>query len=346
MRAAGRIRRDPAEDLPGETLGPPSASVGREGKRTSGAASPPEGLLILLALLLLAGCAAAPAPLAGDPAASWPGRCEILRGNLLQEPAAGVVLSPRPERFESGPFWVLAVDGVSIPVPPVRYRDIRVLPSPFPGGLPTVVLAGEEPPSAVAVMSMRPPEPYEDVFALAGERPTDEGRALTKRLFGGPLTHGRLLEIGYAGRAEDLTCRPERWETEIPLAVALILKTVGGGLEDVFAGVGSRRGWVTREAESRGVVRWQATLPGDAQWVQVSIRAAADGPFRDAGLAVGQADTVRAAGRPPWLSALAAVLDDPSNGTLWSILADTLARAGFPGPSVERIRRSAPGPRR
>jgi len=301
-------------------------------------------LLFLLTVFLLAGCASAPVPLAKNPAAAWPGRCEILRRNLLADPSAGVTLTPRPQRGYSIPFWVLAVDGLSIPISPVRYRDIRVTPSPFAGGLPTVVLVGAEPPNAVFLASLLPPPPYEDIFALAGEGPTPEGRTLTKHLFGGPVSHDRLLEIGYTGRPGDLTCSGEHWETEVPLAVALILKSAGGGLTAVYDGIDSRRGWVTRtEKESGDAVQWQAMLPGAGQWILVSIQAAADGPFRDAGLDIGRADVPRATGRPIWLAPLAAVLDDPANGKLWGVLADALEGAGFPPASVERIRRSAPG---
>jgi hypothetical protein len=300
-------------------------------------------LLFLLAVFLLAGCASTPVPLAKNPAAAWPGRCEILRRNLLAELSAGVTLAPRPRRGSSVPYWVLAVEGLSIPISPVPYRDIRITPSPSAGGLPTVVLVGEEPPNAVFLASMLPPPPYEDIFALAGEGPTPEGKAVTKHLFGGPVTHGRLLEIGYAGRPADLTCSGERWETEVPLAVALILKSAGGGLTAVYDRIDTRRGWVTRVVENDGAVQWQATLPGAGQWILVSIHAAADGPFRDAGLDIGRADVPRAAGRPIWLAALAAVLDDPANGKLWGVLADALEGAGFPPASVERIRRSAPG---
>jgi hypothetical protein len=300
-------------------------------------------LSVLLLVVLLAGCAGTPVRLADDPAAVWPGRCETIRGDLLAEPSARVTVAPRPAGSGSTPYWVIVVDGLPAPVPPLRYRDVLVAPSPFPGGIPTVVLAGEDGSTAVTISSLAAPAAYEDLFAMVGEGPTPEGRALTRRLFGGPVAHERLLEAGYAGRPEDLTCRPEHWEREIPLAVALILKASEGGLEAAYEGIGGRRGWVTRSAGRGNTVLWQATLPGAERWIILGVRVNADGPFRDAGLAFGRPDMVRAAGRPVWLAPLAAVLDDPRNGELWKVLAEALEAAGFPEESVARIRRSTPG---
>ncbi len=337
------LQKDPAEVTPGESGRPPATETGREGgDRKARAAFFRMNLLFFLAMGVLAGCASLSGQRGTDPAA-WPGRCEALRRDLQKDPSAAVVATPRPDRSYSVPYWVLVVDGVSIPIPPVPYRDIRILRAAFSRGLPTVVLVGAEPPTAVSLTSMPPPPPYEDLFALAGEEPTDEGRALTKSLFGGPVKHDRLLEIGYAGRPADLTCRPEDREKEIPLSVALILKTIGNPLEEVHEGIAGRRGWVTLTSEKGEAARWQATLPAEDRWLIIDIRTAAGGPFRDAGLAVGRNDVVRALGRPPWLAALAAVLDDPSNGRLWDVLADALARADFPPESVRRVRQMATG---
>gem|GEM_PF-1821348 len=339
----GMFRNDPAEVTPGESGRPPATATGREGgDRKVRAAFFRRSLFLFLVMGVLSGCASLSGQPVTDPAA-WPGRCEALRRDLEKDPSAAVVATPRPDRSYSVPYWVLVVDGVSIPIPPVPYRDIRVLRAGFSRGLPTVVLVGAEPPTAVSLTSMPPPPPYEDLFALAGEDPTDEGRALTKRLFGGPVKHDRLLEIGYAGRPADLTCRPENREKEIPLAVALILKTVGNPLEEVHEGIAGRRGWMTLTTEKGEAVRWQATLPANGRWLLIDVRTAAGGPFRDAGLAVGRNDMVRALGRPSWLAALAAVLDDPENGRLWEVLADALAKADFPPESVGRVRQMAPG---
>lgn len=337
------ILNETTEVTPGESGRPPVAVTGREGDRKAETESPVMRLLLFLAILFLAGCASTPDRLAEDPAAAWPGRCETLRRSLLKDPSATVVVTPRPDRSYSVPYWVLVVDGVSIPIPPVRYRDIRVTAASFPGGLPTVILVGMAPPTAVTLTSMAPPAPYEDLFALAGEGPTSEGMALTKQLFGGPVTHDRLLEIGFAGRPAELTCRPERWEKEIPLASALILKTIGGPLEAVHEGIAGRRGWVTLTPGTDRASRWQATLPGAGRWTLIDIRTAAEGPFQDAGLAIGRDDMVRAMNRPLWLAALAAVLDDPVNGRLWEVLADALEKADFALESVKRVRPSAPG---
>ncbi len=326
----------------GEARRLPIALRGREGDQKADVRLPARPLLLLLAILLVVGCASTRHGPVDDPATAWPGRCETMRRNLLTEQSAGVVVTPRPDRSYSVPYWVIAVDGISIPIPPVRYRDIRVLPVPFAGGLPTVVLVGAERPTAVSLTSMAPPAPYEDIFALAGEEPTRGGKDMTKRLFGGPVTHDRLMEIGFAGRPADLTCRPENREKEIPLSVALILKTVGNPLEAVHEGIAGRRGWVTLSTEKDRASRWQATLPGPVRWTLIDIRTAADGPFQDAGLAIGRADMVRAMGRPLWLAALAAVLDDPANRRLWEVLADALEKAEFAPGSVERVRRSAP----
>ncbi|NPU86479.1 MAG: hypothetical protein HPY65_18535 [Syntrophaceae bacterium] len=338
-----KILNESVDAAPGESGRPPVALTGRGGGWKARTTFLRTRLFFFLMILFLAGCASAPDRLAMDPAAAWPGRCETVRRSLLKEPSAGVVVTPRPDRSYSIPYWVIVVDGVPIPIPPVRYRDIHITPASFSGGLPTVILVGAEPPTAVTLASISPPAPYEDIFALAGEEPTKEGRVLTMRLFGGPVAHDRLMEIGFAGRPADLTCRPDRWEKEIALASALVLKTVGNPLEAVHEGIAGRRGWVTLSAGADRTNLWQTTLPGTGRWILIDIRAAAGGPFQDVGLAVGRADMVRAMGRPPWLAALAAVLDDPENGKLREVLADALEKAQFTPESVERVRSPATG---
>jgi hypothetical protein len=292
--------------------------------------------LVALALALVSVAGSAAAQLDPD-AIAWRERCESLRLALTEDPNVSVTYGERPDALPMAEMWTLRVHGFDVPVPAGTYNDVIVARE---GDEPvSVILVGQRQ-TALIVASMQI-EPLHDIFAgigLGGAPITsEENAAWTRELFHGPVDLAELTDLGYRHAPSELTCGSDAWRTEIPMALAMILKGAGPGrLVRVFRPPGEGLGWLTqREAEGQAI--WEASRVEAGRVWFVNLSGPATGPVRDLGLAIDHPELVPTSEPPEWLGALERALaaDDSAE---WQSFADVLLASGLTVRSVEAAR--------
>ena len=177
------------------------------------------------------------------------------RGELRRLASSGrVTYDSRPIQPFVAPAWKLRWQGIPIAIPTATYRELILLRSA--SGLLTVALWGEgtglmevEPHSAAAsragtplaavpvrvFLSQRPPMVEEvdvrteiarlegvELMPLRGRRRPLSDQRLTRQLFKTQnLSAEALADLAYQHRPEQIRCRLESWQADLPIALAL-----------------------------------------------------------------------------------------------------------------------------
>jgi len=301
-------------------------------------------LFILLAVLLTIGCSAHTSYLFEKPSGDWPTQCQALRKALLAEPKTSVTYSQLPKDKPTAPLWVVNLHDIPIPVPAVPYREI-FLTRGESGRISSISFTGQEREKVIIFYDPVGP-PSEDVFATVEKGETDEGRRLTKQIFGGTVSFDRLMDWGNSHKPEELTCEMSRQAVEMPISYALIYKAMSysDSLSAIHKGVGQLPGWIafsTSSAERPENAAWQAHI-FNSEYTLITIHIGRESVFKDIGLGIGRANLIQAMNRPSWLDAFSAAVNADRDPKLWNALIESLTAAGFSRQSIERVRKVTP----
>lgn len=278
----------------------------------------------------------------------WPVRCQQLKQELAQVPGMDVRFTPMPEPDPMISTWSLDLFGLSIPLPAVEYQAVFVYRNPADSP-PNIILLGQHRSSndvQVTINHLPMDDRYEDLFAAApvsgSPVASEAGREWTTRLFGGPVTHAGLVLLGFQHDPAELTCELERWETEIPISIGLIVKSVGSpaALRAVHPTPAEPPGWITR-SQAGEATRWDLTVPSPGQGLMVSISVPTDSPLGEIGHLYFLQGAPQHPERPAWIDLLVGAIAADRDASRWNDLADALHTEGMSSASVERTRSMA-----
>ncbi len=269
--------------------------------------------------------------------------CESLRDSLENEPAANLVYSDRPPVPSDLSVWKFDRGGVTVPVPAVAYTDVLVVrPQPETPVLVYFFKEAEDDSIRTIIGQYPKEEPIVDLFSPDSE-PTDEGRALTEQLFGGPVALETLIDLGYEHRPDDLTCEDDRWQTEVPVGLGLILSSLGApGGEPQAVYRQDSGGWLIK-SEQDNWVAWQASILRSDSYIDISTILPASHPAANLGLAIDHsslASVTEAADRPQWLDVLETAIAEDTEAS-WEAFASAIEAAQLSDRSVESAREVA-----
>ena len=269
-----------------------------------------------------------------DYAQQWANSCTQLRKQL---PAgAARRFEPWPGAAQSNAkTWSLCVGELSVSIPAGSY-EVRPVPS---GEYGAAILVGST--LTISLIRNGSLAPMPDVFAKVGQPRKPDSAAMTRTLFGQPPTSHDLDLIAYQHGPDDLTCQAARWREEMPIAIALALKTEGPFdpatlhvYRDVF-GVGD----ITRVARQGAAWFLEAEVAQPKETYAIVFRAADEATLR---ATVGSAQLGHCAARPTqgpaWIGKLAAALEHPDTPANWVEVADALAADGASPKSLEALR--------
>jgi len=214
----------------------------------------------------------------------WLPLCRTTRDSGPFRPSSAVVFSDPPEDAVVPATWSLNVSGTEVPIPAISYTDVQ-LECSDPGGRPSVSLAAGN--------------QYVLVFTLSKSDLPDP-----LATDGGTVVQAELMEMAFQHEPGELTCRPERWEQEAHLGLAMQLKAQ----VEYPAIHRTDGGWVGALELGPGQRAWEVTLPGDQVWTRVEYQVDPAGDLRDIGLAWVRGGQAAADPPPEWLGTLAAAM--------------------------------------
>jgi hypothetical protein len=312
------------------------------------------GLCALLSLT--AACTMAPsqsAPVAGTPQAAqsfdrsgWPKQCQALKQTLSQQPELNLVYQPRPATVKVPSSWAINWVGQRVPIPAIAYGEVIVFQSSDHSshaflkgtlkGQPVKVVLG----SAVQIA------PMEDVSAMADWNSgqavvSEQGKAMTKQLFGGPVKNSDLIDLGYRHTPADLRCGAQNWQTDLPMAMALSLKGIAQP-NSPTAVYELARGQVGHSPKEQQDV-WTAQWNPEGLTAEATLQLPKGHDYGPIWLAIGQSDWQAAPNPPQWLGALETAVAKPERPN-WLALAAALKQAGMSEKSVKAAQVLADGP--
>lgn len=272
--------------------------------------------------------------------ASWPQRCQAIKKDLSQQPAVKITYDPLPQDVAITSSWKLNWFGRQIPVPAIQYTDVFVMHNEdqhslvFKGqieGQTTLVMLGRSVNSEF--------EPIVDIFAEIADsgkaENSSEGTALTKELFGGPVTLERLTDLGYRHTLADLTCDQANWQEEVPIAVALISKGIAASIGPNTSAYDLNQG-VLLHSKSESQDKWWFQWKSEKQYMDALFHLPKGHQHSDLGFALGQKDWPIAPNVPVWLAQLETAIANPTR-TNWLSLKSEFQKAKFSEESIQKI---------
>jgi hypothetical protein len=265
--------------------------------------------------------------------AVWQGRCRELKRSLSQQPELNLTYQARPAKIAIQSSWQILWFGKRVPIPAANYSEAIVT-----GSLQerSVVMKGKLNGKLVRVILSRHTDTIiDDVFATAADSSTKDGKAITNQLFGSAVKLSQLQDLGFRYTPADLSCAAARWQKEVPVAIALILKGVASPNSTASAVYEIDRGQATL-SQLPDADSWQAGWTDGTFLSQVYLQLPKAHPYGDLGLGVGRADWQVAQGQPKWLNALETAIAKPERGN-WQALAIALKQAGMSEKSVKSV---------
>ncbi|ABW31327.1 hypothetical protein [Acaryochloris marina] len=297
-------------------------------------------LWIGLGLLSLTSCASASSQ--GSEFAfsqeNWPQRCQQVKKELSQQPAAKITYAPLPKDIAIQSSWKLNWLERQIPVPAMQYTDVFVLQDQDHH---TILFIGQIEGENAQVMLGKSPkiEPLVDIFAdIADADKTEnspEGTALTQKLFGGPVSMEKLTDLGYRHTLADLTCNQANWQKEVPIALALIFKGIATSIGPNTSAYDLNQG-VLLGSKSESQDKWWFQWNGEQQYMYVMLTLPNGHQHGDLGFALGQKDWPVAPNAPVWLGQLETAISNPTRQN-WQTLQLALKKAKMSEKSIEKI---------
>ncbi len=294
--------------------------------------------LALISFTVAAGPVSWPLASSGN---QWPEACRKIVGQLRKSGNTGVRFSQRPYLSPASiRYRVLEHAGYRIPLPPVSVHHILI--GRRQAGIEIMMLdKGKRHLFAISFMKDKPSD---DVFAGAGPNgvvSSDAGKALTRLLFGGPVSLYEMTMSAYLYTPDDISCKPGDYPSSGAVAIGLILASVGPGrVVAAYRGLGRYPGYMTVERTKK---RWihRAWLPkADGRlvqfewWQPLSVHRRWQGAFLLGDLRLGQQGTVAS---PTWLQALNTALrrDDRES---WRAYLAAIRKAGMSPASLDAAR--------
>ncbi|MDN3518511.1 hypothetical protein QWY84_12890 [Aquisalimonas lutea] len=278
-------------------------------------------------------------------AAMWPERCQALVSRLDQNQRTELVFEAHPG-FPDQRVFQLRWNGVSAPIPPLDYKELRVVRGqPFDEPSPqNVVQLYAQGGGFVFLGHSDGFGPMNNVFqsAMGGSGRDEMERYWTNTLFDGPVTMASLNRLGYRHRLSDLSCRGKRWREEAPIAIGLILTGMAGPytLSHVYEIPGQEGSWLVQGRDpGRNLKVWRAVLPkvGETTAGHIEIGIRPDDTPEAVGLGIGAPMRETAPARhPQWLLALGEALTKDDQAA-WMALRSALIQAGFTDESVQSV---------
>jgi hypothetical protein len=264
---------------------------------------------------------------------AWQERCQELKRSFAQQPELNLTYQSLPAKVAVQSSWQLLWLGKRVPIPVANYSQVIVNGSHQDR---SVIMTGTHNGKLVRiVLSRHVDAPIEDIFATAEQGASDEGKAITKQLFGGSVRLSKLWDLGFRHTPANLSCSTARWQQEVPIAIALTLKGVGlpqGSDLAVYAiGRGQANFSITSDTEVWRVDWVEGTSGG-----QVYMRLPKGHAYGQLGLGVEQKAWQVAQGQPRWLNALETAIANPERSN-WLALATELKRAGMSAKSVKSV---------
>lgn len=287
-------------------------------------------LLVCLGLIAVTSCAKSQAlkPLSSFSSDTWPKRCRDLKRSLSTESVKNNTFQPRPDEIAINASWKLNWFKQPVPIPAIDYADVRINHHSdgyslmlFNKSKTVFILLGQQP---------------NDIFALSSESESasPEEMALLKKHFGGPVSVGKMMNLGYRHTVDDLTCTEARAEQESPIAIALTLKGIShkkGTVYDLNSGVG-----ILHRDQNESRETWAFQVDDGKYDLEVYFKLPKEHPHGDLGLFIGREDWQAAQGVPLWLTQLETALANPSRKS-WQALQITLREAKMSSESLQTI---------
>jgi hypothetical protein len=271
---------------------------------------------------------------------TWATSCQELKQSLSQEPILNLTYQEPPTNLAIQSSWELDWFGQRIPIPSVTYSEVLVIKSKENDSY-TVSIKGEINSKRVKLLLGRQidVEPIDDIFATFSAKESTtiispEGKELTKKLFGGPIEISQLTDLGYRHTPADLTCERERWQTEIPISIALILKNIGmeNNAKAVYQIDRGQAIETQQKTENIWIVQWD-----EGQFFSnFQLWTPKDSIYSVLGLGVGKKNWQTVSERPLWLKALETALANPKPSN-WKNLQIELKKAGMSQKSLDLI---------
>jgi hypothetical protein len=318
-------------------------------------------LLLLVALPLPAGAQwIAERPVSPDQQAPafdtgpWPEVCQKYMIRYGDSGASHPVFSARAARNRHPAWWVLQWEGVNIPIPDLDYEHLILLSRN--DGVIEIMLAGNN--GGVALYRSMADAVGHDLFAnvdpldpQSDVQTTEQGRALTRTLFGGPVSLAELIVAGYRYGPDDITCKEENRARELMAMYGFPLVDMADPYEvqTVHENIGDRRGWLTQGTgqNAKGKFRmWHAVTLGSRQHkgLQIELWMVDEPRFGNIGLEIGETDARgMKSSSPAWLPALQRALDDDTPAQ-WKRLREQISESGLSRKSITALDRFTHGP--
>lgn len=180
-----------------------------------------------------------------------------------------------------------------------------------------------------------PSRPMKDIFAQVGHfAPAEDEENHTLKLFGRHPTIHDLTEMGFQNTPAKLSCRVQKADQEIPIAISLILKATAQWAEKVFkikdlpgfiffGNQGERCTVEARPHDSTADYFVTYTTPN---------RKRCEARLRRFRIVKGGKDH-----GPPWLEALGKAIRGPEEAANWASLHKALSSAHAPAESLRSI---------
>ena len=268
----------------------------------------------------------------------WPQRCQKLKEELSQQPGVNVTYQPLPKDIVRQPSWKLTWYGRQIPLPAIQYTDVLVIQNKDNSLL---LLEGQIAGQTASIALSRFPkaEPLADIFTEyvgPGKAQTSsDGIALTQKLFGGPVSLEQLSAIGYRHTLADVTCDEAKWQEEVPIAIALIIKGIAIPIGPKTSAYNLNPGvLIAGQSESKG--QWWSQWHDEKYDTDLKLTLPEGHQQGNLGFALGQTDWPVAPNAPVWLGQLEAAIANPTRQN-WQALQVALKKAKMSDKSIQKI---------
>lgn len=297
-------------------------------------------LLVCLGLIAVTSCAKSQAlkPLSGLSLDTWPKRCRALKLGLSIESATNNTLEsvinntfqPRPDNIAINASWKLNWFEQQVPIPATDYAEVRI--SDHGDDEYSLMLLNKSK-TVFIILGQQP----NDIFTLSSESESasPEEIALLKKQFGGRVSFGKMMNLGYRHTLDDLTCTEARAEQESLIAIALTLKGIGYGstatVYDLNSGVGALHHFPNDSKD-----QWMFQVDDGKYDLEVFLKLPKEHPHGDLGLFIGREDWQAAQGVPLWLTQLETAFANPSRKN-WQALQIALREANMSSKSLQMI---------
>lgn len=291
-------------------------------------------LLVCLGLIAVTSCAKSQAltPLSSFSSDTWPKRCRDLKRSLsIESVQKNKIFQPRPDNITINASWKLNWFKQQVPIPAIDYADVRI--NHHSDGYSLFLINKSK--TVFILLGQQP----NDIFALSSESESasPEEEALVKKHFGGRVSMGKMMNLGYRHTLDDLTCTEARAEQESPISIALILKGIGysstATVYDLNSGVGTLHHYPD---DSRD--RWMFQVDDGNYDLDAYFKLPKEHSHGDLGLFIGREDWQAAQGVPLWLTQLETAFANP-NRKNWQALQIALREANMSSESLQAIQK-------